>query len=84
LFGNGAPAMLIQFARKGSFIAMDSALKLYEIVITEERVPGGNPGITPQQFLRTTDGNPVNRKSKGHYVIMPSGRMLRSNDPCCL
>ena len=75
--------MLIRFDRKGSFVAMDSALNFYEVVITEERLTSDNTVITPQQFLQTLDGKLVDREQKGKYVIVDSGLVLRSNDPAC-
>jgi hypothetical protein len=83
LSGKGAAAMLIRFDRKGSFVAMDTALNFYEVVITEERVTPDNTIITPQQFLHTLDGKTVKRERKGQYVIVDSGVVIRSNDPAC-
>jgi hypothetical protein len=79
----GASAMLIQFTRIGSFTATDSARRLYEVVMTQECVQGDNPAIKPQQFLQTDDGQRVERKRKGHYIVVPTGELLWSNDPCC-
>jgi hypothetical protein len=75
--------MLIQFTRKGSFTAMDSALRLYEIVITQECVHGDNSAYIPQQFLYTADGEPVTRIHDGQYVIARTGQLLKSSDPGC-
>jgi hypothetical protein len=75
--------MLIQFTRKGSFTAMDSALELYEIVITQECFHGDTSAYIPQQFLHTADGEPVTRISDGQYVITRTGQILKSSDPCC-
>src|SRR5262249_55208219 len=81
--GKGAYAMLIEFARAGSFIATDSALNLYEVVITRECISGAISEIAPQQFLRTHDGKAVSRRSKGRYKVVETGMLLSSNDPCC-
>jgi hypothetical protein len=75
--------MLVQFTRKGSFTATDSALRLYDVVITQECVHGENPANTPQQFLHTAEGEPVTRRRKGQYVLARTGKLLRSSDPCC-
>ena len=75
--------MLIQFTRKGSFTAMDSALRLHEIVVTQECIYGDKSAYIPQQFLHTADGEPVTRIRDGQYVIARTGQLLRSSDPCC-
>jgi hypothetical protein len=75
--------MLIQFTRKGSFTATDAALRLYEVVITQECVHGDIRAFSPQQFLHTAEGEPVTRRRKGQYVLARNGKLLRSSDPCC-
>jgi len=75
--------MLIQFTRKGSFTATDSALRLIEVVITQECVHGDNPAYEAQQYLHTADGEPVTRRRRGQYVIARTGQLLSSSDPCC-
>jgi hypothetical protein len=75
--------MLIQFTRKGSFAATDSALRLYDVVITQECVHGDNAAYAPQQLLHTAEGEPVTRRCRGQYVIARTGQLLRSSDPCC-
>jgi hypothetical protein len=68
--------MLIQFTRQGSFTATDSALRLHDVVITQECVHGDNPAYFPQQFLHTADGERVTRSRKGLYVIAHTGELL--------
>jgi hypothetical protein len=79
----GASTMPIQFTRKGSFTATDAALRLYDVVITQECVHSDNPAYIPQQFLHTAEGEPVTRRRKGQYVLARTGKLLRSRDPCC-
>ena len=75
--------MLIQFTRIGSFTATDAALRLYDVVITQEHLLGDNPAYTPQRFLQTAEGEPVTRRRKGQYVLARTGELLRSSDPFC-
>src|SRR5262245_23770888 len=77
------PQLLNQFTRKGSFTARDAALRLYDVVITQECVHGDNPVYSPEQFLHTAEGEPVIRRRKGQYVLARTGKLLRSSDPCC-
>ena len=75
--------MLNKFERKGSFVAMDSALKIYEVVIRQARIEDKCTTIAPRQFLHTLDGRIIGRKQRGEYVMVDSGRVLLSTDPAC-
>jgi hypothetical protein len=75
--------MLIQFTRKGSFNATDAALRLYEVVITQECFYCDSSAYTAQQFPNTVDGQRVTRRRKGQYLMVRTGELLRSSDPCC-
>jgi hypothetical protein len=75
--------MVIQFKRKGSFNATDSAFRLYEVVIRQECFYGDSAAYTPQQFLNTVDGERVTRRCKGQHLITRTGELLRSVDPSC-
>jgi hypothetical protein len=75
--------MAIEFSRLGSFIATDSALKFYEIVIMQERSDGEHRCAFSRQYLQTVDGKAVTRKNKGRYLLADSGLPLRSYDPMC-
>lgn len=69
------------------FTATDDAGKPYTLVAYQEFAPArrGDPLVPTQKSLRTIEGDPINRLTKGSYQLLLYGRVtLTSSDPNAL
>lgn len=69
------------------FIATDDAGKPYTLVAYQEFAPArrGDPLVPTKKSLRTTEGDQINRLTKGSYQLLLYGRVtLTSSDPNAL
>jgi hypothetical protein len=69
------------------FTATDDAGKPYTLVAYQEFAPArrGDPLVPTKKSLRTTEGDPINRLTKGLYQLLLYGRVtLTSSDPNAL
>jgi hypothetical protein len=75
--------MILEFAPKGQFVAMDCERHEYVVQIFQEVAHGARGGIWPRKLLRTLDGRLVQYVRKGRYTLLETGLPLRSDDPSC-
>ncbi len=78
--------MVKDIRHKGSFIAVDEDGHEHRLHVLVEIIDAGSKDDTNAELeglkrLQTDDGRPVNRRGKGKYEIVESGKVLTSDDP---
>jgi hypothetical protein len=69
-----------------SFTAKDSTGKEHRLYVSgepQEAGPRAKVRVAPAPRSITADGYNVFRIAKGHYQVVPSHLVLRSDDPLC-